>query len=297
MDFKWIDLIHPSREDLQQLARDYGIHPILLQDCLDPEHLPKFEKVGDIHFIILRAYDASCQTECDTVQELTRKVAIFISDRFLITIHRKHYSDLEEIQRKWSHLELDTSKAPLLLSEILEAVFMSYERPIDASSDELEKFEIETFETSQTSPDLLRKGYFLKRKVSVIKRMLRMSMDVLIKINTHLYEKQTPHAQDLKDTLDSLYFFAEDLMENINNLLNLHISLSSQKTNEVMRLLTVISLFFLPLNFIASVYGMNFEHMPELKNEYGYPIVLSLMTIVAISIFLWFKRQGWLKKI
>jgi magnesium transporter len=86
----------------------------------------------------------------------------------------------------------------------------------------------------------------------------------------------------------------DDLHENIHQLLNIYISLASQKTNEVMRILTVFSAFFLPLTFIAGVYGMNFHWMPELHQKYGYPAVIILMALVTLIIFQWFKRKNWL---
>jgi magnesium transporter len=86
----------------------------------------------------------------------------------------------------------------------------------------------------------------------------------------------------------------DDLQENINQLLNLYISLASQKTNDVMRILTVFSAFFLPLTFIVGVYGMNFHYMPELDAKWGYPGVIILMGLVTFLIFQWFKRKSWL---
>jgi magnesium transporter len=108
---------------------------------------------------------------------------------------------------------------------------------------------------------------------------------------------------DRKDLVDRYYFYADDNLEIMTVLLNLHLSISSQmtneasfRTNEVMRVLTVFSIFFLPLNFIAGLYGMNFENMPELKEPHGYFIILTIMGIVAVSLYLWMYRQGWLKK-
>ena len=125
--------------------------------------------------------------------------------------------------------------------------------------------------------------------------MLKLSGDVLAKISANLFEAGGgPRGQDLKEKVDSLFFYSDQLVEDTNNLLNLHISLSSQRTNEVMRLLTLFSVFFLPLNFIASIYGMNFQHMPELGWTLGYPLVLVIMLSVALGIYLWFRKKRWL---
>jgi magnesium transporter len=112
--------------------------------------------------------------------------------------------------------------------------------------------------------------------------------------NMHVSHKRNPLYEDMRDYYLRLETDTDDLNENIGHLLNLYISLASQKTNDVMRILTVFSAFFLPLTFIVGVYGMNFQHMPELSAQWGYPGVIIFMILVTILIFQWFKRKKWL---
>src|SRR5262245_36816218 len=99
--FVWIDIFNPKRADIEAIAKTYNLHSTSVQDCLDPEHLPKFEKLSTYHFVILRAYDEKANVESDTVQELTRKVAVFYSDHFLVTVHRKDQTFLAQLREKW----------------------------------------------------------------------------------------------------------------------------------------------------------------------------------------------------
>ena len=94
--------------------------------------------------------------------------------------------------------------------------------------------------------------------------------------------------------MESYHFYADELMEEVNNLLSIHLAMASHRTNEVMRVLTVFSAFFLPLTFIVGIYGMNFDRMPELRSPWGYPIVMLLMVGISWAIFAWFRRRGWL---
>jgi magnesium transporter len=87
---------------------------------------------------------------------------------------------------------------------------------------------------------------------------------------------------------------ADAIHENVNNLLNLHISLASHRTNEVMGVLTIFSVFFLPLTFIVGLYGMNFDYMPELHHEMSYPVVVGIMLLIVILTYIWFKRKNWI---
>ena len=128
-----------------------------------------------------------------------------------------------------------------------------------------------------------------------------MSIEILPKVFVQ-NGVSNPLFQDLKDAIDSLFFYADELLESVNGLVNLHVSMSSQRTNEashrsneVMRVLTVFSIFFMPLNFIAGIYGMNFEHMPELKTSWGYPVVLLSMGFITAAIYLWARRKGWIR--
>jgi magnesium transporter len=109
-------------------------------------------------------------------------------------------------------------------------------------------------------------------------------------------ERAGPKFQDLRETADSYQFYIEHLVEEAQNLIAMHLAVASHRTNEVMRVLTLFSVFFLPLTFIVGVYGMNFHYMPELERRWGYPAVIAVMGVVCASIFLWFRRLGWLKR-
>ena len=103
-----------------------------------------------------------------------------------------------------------------------------------------------------------------------------------------------PALQDVRDLQVKLVTLYEQVHEDTNNLLNIYLSLSARKTNDVMKILTIFSVFFMPLTFIAGIYGMNFKFMPELTMEYGYPVTLLAMGIIVVVIFIWFRRKHWL---
>jgi magnesium transporter len=100
----------------------------------------------------------------------------------------------------------------------------------------------------------------------------------------------------VQENAESYHFYADELLDDANTLLNVQLALASHRTGEVMRVLTVFSVFFLPLTFIVGVYGMNFQFMPELRERWGYPAVLAGMAFVTLMIYRWFRGRGWLRE-
>ncbi|MBL7664306.1 MAG: hypothetical protein JNM93_04185 [Bacteriovoracaceae bacterium] len=301
-NFHWLDVIGPTKDELDEIALKYNLHPTSVQDCLDPVHLPKSEKINDLGFIILRAYDENCSEEGDSFRELTRKVAIFYSDTFVITIHRKDQSYITKLKQKWQGTEAPTKNMiQHLVSDLILGVLHSYEQPIQNAENLFEELEMGVFEAHGAKPFMIEDGYYLKRRAAIFKRMLSMTRDLLTKISTHL-DFSPPHYQDIRERCERLYFYTDELLESMNSLLNMYVSLNTQKTNmasnrlnEVVRVLTILSVFLLPLNLITGIYGMNFAFMPELSWKWGYPLSLLTMLSVVIGVFLWFRSKGWLR--
>ncbi|MHC2991916.1 hypothetical protein OB13_10085 [Pontibacter sp. HJ8] len=289
-DWQWIDLESPSEEELKEVAAQYGLHRSSVIDSLQPEHLPKYEEIGEVAFMITRIYDRGAHKEADTIQELTNKVAIFFSRKFIITIHRNPADLIEEVESKY--IRTGVVKTPQgLLTRLVKAVLKTFEAPAQSLAEDLDYYEAKTFLNDRMPP--LTKGlYHLKRKAAVSKRVLHLSEVILD--NMQYLELQPTEMQDLKDLHVHLNTLYDEVNESTNNLINIYISLSSQKTNEVVRVLTIFSVFFLPLTFIVGIYGMNFAYMPELKEKYGYPAVLVVMALVTLLIYLWFRKKRWL---
>lgn len=299
--FHWLDITNPESAELAKIGKKYGIPKRSIDDCLDPQHLPKIERIKELTFIVTRYYDQNCAEDADSVQELTRKIAIFLGSDFLITVHRRDQPFIAQLRDKWgAQLEISSDALQKILNDLLLEVVSTYEKPLEDATDRLDELETQVFKDDNLK-FIIEEGYYLKRKASVIKRMLKLTLEVTARLvsNSELFSATF---QQLKSATDSTFFFADELQENVTGLLNLQISMSSHRTNEaslrandVMRVLTLFSVFFLPLNFMAGIYGMNFEHMPELKWQYGYPLTLLGMLLISTAIFYWFWRKGWLR--
>ena len=313
-NYKWLDVTAPSKKFLEELAKEHHIHPRYIKDCLEPEHLPKIEKIGPLTMVVLRALDDDLKDDAITLQEITRKVVIFYNENILISIHRKDQSYLKTVREQWSHYVKDhvpknhsfmgqPLHEQMILHDLLLGITESYGPILESGFDRLESLDDELLSPiNHHSSFDLKNGYFFKRRISLVKRMVRIQSELVDKMTPSIEQTLQVGFKHINGQLSKYYFHADDLLENVQSMVNLHVSMSSQKTNEssfrineVTRLLTLFSVYFLPLNFIAGIYGMNFHFMPELQWTWGYPLALILMLITAIGLFWWTKKKGWLK--
>jgi magnesium transporter len=297
-NFTWIDFEGPTPADLQKIGERFHLHKTSIQDCLDPEHLPKYELIDGLHFMILRAPEDQPPKNGVSVQDLTRKVALFLGPQYLITIHRTDMNCIQKAEGLKSSLQ---STQIEYVCAMINSVLKSYETRIDLFFSDLENHEASVFAVPGSKVFKLKSAYYFKRKTFVFKMVLKMTRDVVSKLSQS-FNDATPALQDIKENCDSLYFYVDELYENVTTLINLHVSLSTQKTTEasyktgeVVRILTIFSIFLLPLNVITGIYGMNFQFMPELKSPWGYPAALSAMGLLLVSIYFLMNKKGWLK--
>lgn len=287
-DFEWTDLVDPSYEKLNALAEKYNLHPALVKDCLQPDHLPKYERMDNYSFLIFRIHTDNNVAEADTVQLLTHKIAIFYGENFLLTVHRREHGFIKSLMERVNSGHCTSSRE--LLNALISACLETYEVPLGKLAKSVDYFEEIIFLRPKKIP-LLKGLYYLKRKVDLLRRMLILSYAIIDAIDSSEGDVNT---RDIRDQYVKFQNMFDSLAENIHQLLAIYFSASSQKTNEIMRVLTILSVFFMPLTFIVGIYGMNFDVMPELHWKMGYPGVMALLVVVTVSIYFWFKRKGWL---
>jgi magnesium transporter len=288
--FNWIDVSYPTAAELQELSAEFGLNQYTLADCLEPDHLPKAEDIGGVKFLIIRKIlDEVLGHKLHTVQQLSTKVAIFFNDDFIITVHRLPQVFITELQASFEQ-KLVYKNPAQLAAKILLQVLQSYNKPALQLAAELDKYETAVF-LRQTKPTILSELYYLKRKINIIIKLLILTEDITHALNA--YKAHNLALQDAKDLHTKLLTLFNQLHDDVGNLQQIYLSISAQKTNEVMKVLTVFSVFFLPLTFIVGIYGMNFKFMPELESAWGYPVVLASMVAITGIIYWWFRRKKW----
>jgi magnesium transporter len=294
----WRDFSGVSKEELEKLAAEYGLARDMVIDCLDPTHLPKISRTPKVTFLMLRAYDEESPEDGTTVQELTRKVALFMGENFLLTFHRMPLKWLDAVWDNWDHSpKRDAAVLSPVIEDIVEECLYTFEEPIDHAGLAVDKLEDNIFHNGQApvaAREIVEDAYLAKKRATLFKRLLRLTRDIVPSISK-IGDPTSAVIQNLKEEADRLYFYSDDLVETANDLVQLSISLASNRTNEVVRVLTLVSIFLLPLNLLTGIYGMNFVHMPELHWKYGYLMVLTVMFLVEVGVFYVLKKKGWIR--
>jgi len=279
--FTWIDIEDANKKELEVIASKYNLSYFLMKDSLDIGHLPKYEQLHKHDFFIFRAYTSTINLNIDEIGEMSNKIAFFIFEDKLITIHRAHFSFLNIHEEK--HIKISE-----LFLRIVGFMIDSFKKPTIELSNKITQIE-KTIFLKDYRVVLIEELYFIKSQARILKKIISITESIILQ--TQDKYKVSYIFQDIQDQLLNLLTINEESLENSTQLMNTYLSLSDQKNNEVVRLLTIFSVFFLPLNFIAGVYGMNFSFMPELTWKLGYVFAISLMAIVVIVIYLWFRRK------
>jgi len=294
----WIHVSgHPEVERLRELGAALGLHPLALEDVSNTGQRPKCERFDSQLFVIVSLPVAASGTI------RTEQVSLFLLDNLLISFHEGASDAFEPVRKRLrdSVGNLRTRKSDALLYALLDLVIDHGFPVLEQLGEKIEALESEILRSATRGN--LNTLHRLKRGLLTLRRMLWPQREVL---NSLLSEQQTlisaPTKIYLRDCYDhtiQIMDLLESYRDMTSSMLDVYLSSVSNRLNETMRVLTVISTIFIPPTFLASVYGMNFDqsagplNMPELSWRYGYPFTLAVMTISVLALLVYFKRKQW----
>lgn len=286
---------------LRRLGDHFGLHPLALEDVLHTEQRPKVEEFPGHLFIVAQMVylgkDAGIQGE---------QVCIFLGRNFVITMQEESGYDVFDEVRKRLRREgslARTSGADLLAASLLDAVIDQFFPVLESLGEAIEDFEEEILNRLQRKS--LRQLHEFKRTLLQLRRAAWPQREVVAALSHDesglIVERTKPYLRDCYDHTIQMMDMIESDRDVLAGLMDLYVSSLGIRTNEIMRVLTVVTTLFIPLTFIAGVYGMNFDpkyawNMPELRSPYGYVICLASMVLVAAGQLVFFWRKGWLRK-
>lgn len=288
-----IDGLHDT-EIINRIGGHFGIHPLVLEDILNTDKRPEIDDYVDYIYIILKMIYIDPEED----QINAEQVSLLLCKNTVISFQEGAGDPFEFIRERirGGKGRIRKSGADYLAYALADAVVDNYYIVLEEMGELIEEIEDELIE--EPDQDTLREIYELKREMLYLRKYiwplrevvhkLQISESPLIDSNTKVYIRDLySHAIQITDT-------AESYREMITGMLETYLSVASNRMNEVMKMLTIIASIFIPLTFVAGLYGMNFEYMPELHHRWGYPGIIVLMLLIATGMIYYFKRRKWL---
>jgi magnesium transporter len=277
---------------IEKLGRHFGLHPLLLEDILNTEQRPKMEDFGDYIFLVLKML----YYEDNTKQIEAEQVSLVLGPNWVITFQEREGDVFNTVRERIKKGRLGKMGADYLAYALVDAIVDHYFIILEEFGEEIEDTETElatnpTRETLQTIRTMKKEMVFLRKSVWPLRELvssLERGGSPLIRESTGIYLRDVyDHTIEVIDTVESF-------RDMISGMLDIYLSSISNRMNEVMKVLTIFAAIFIPLTFVAGIYGMNFEYMPELKWHWGYLGVLIGMASVAGGMLVYFRRKRWL---
>lgn len=289
--WEWVDVTAPTEEDLQFLHQRYHINYLLLEDTIDPNHLPKYEEVGDVKFFLTRESTDLEKRTLNTISDISSKLGIFLLPNLIITTHRTKSKSINELCSELNKEDIDTVKRDELALRLALKIMKSFDDESSNLLEILDAMENEIFLKNTNDSVQIRRLYKVKRKSGLNTRILNMSGEWISKFKT--LDLEDVQVMDLLDKQKDVTADYDHLNAQTTNLISMFLAMSDQKANQVMKLLAIYSVYFLPITFIAGIYGMNFDNMPELHHKNGYFFTLGLMFVIVTFTFIYMRRKRW----
>jgi magnesium transporter len=293
----WLGLYEPSKEEFASVAREFDLHELAVEDAVKAHQRPKLERYGDDLFMVLRP--ARYVDETETV--VFGEVAIFVGAQFVITVRHGDAPELGEVRRRLEARPDLLRRGPLaILYAIVDHVVDGYQPVIAGLETDIDEIQDEVF---GGSPTVSRRIYELTREVIEFQRATAPLEDILARLidEPRVAEEEGRYLRDVQDHTIRAKDQADAFRALLQNILSVNLTLETKAMTEashaqneqVKRISAWAAILFAP-TLVGTIYGMNFEHMPELDWRLGYPFALVLMVMFSVSLYFIFKRRRWI---
>jgi magnesium transporter len=292
----WIDMQTPSMDEYKSvLDSTFHFHPLAIEDTINDIHLPKIDDYGAYLYLVFHTVGLG-QEPMDIE---TEEVDVFLGLNYLITIHDQPRRSIDRAWDAEHHLASGLARGPaMLLYELLDSQIDSYIPIIDAFEAQLEQLGDDIFLSNENERYLLNRLLTAKSSSLRLQRILTPQRELLGRLASNEYRAiPAPvriYFRDVYDHLARLANLAEGTRELAGSTIETHLALVNNRLNEIMKILTIMSSIFIPLSFIAGIYGMNFEYMPELSWRWGYPMIWLVFILVGGGLLMFFRRRKWI---
>lgn len=288
-----IDGLHDAGV-IQKLGDLFGIHGLLLEDMLNTDQRPKVTETDELMIVILKLLEYDEKTD----RLSSEQISLILDDSYLITLQEKvgdYFDPIRDRIRK-SNGRLRRKGADYLTYALLDTVVDNYLLIIETLGNMIEKTEAQIFTPSQPK-GLMQKIYKHKTEINFLRKNVRPVKEILHRLieneSGFIADENMKYFQDLNDLVMQATESIEIYQMMLNDQMNIYHANLDLKANEIMKVLTVFSAFFIPLTFVAGVYGMNFDNLPELHFKYGYLYFWIILVVITLGLLIYFRKRKW----
>ncbi len=279
---------------IEQICNHFQVHALTIEDILHPEQRPKVEEGEGYIYVVLKML----QYEGKDKMVNAEQVSVILGSNFVLSFQERPGDTFESVRNRLrgGKGRIRRSGADYLMYALIDTIVDHYFLVLERVGDLLE--DVEEVLMTHSPKSTLHTLYTLKREMLAIRKVVWPLREVIYKLEREEYKliKKSTHIylRDIYDHVIQVIDTVETIRDMLASMFDLYQSTLSNRMNAIMKVLTIISTIFIPLTFIAGVYGMNFQYMPELDWRYGYPAVWGLMLMIVLGMFVFFKRKGWL---
>jgi magnesium transporter len=284
----WVDFNQPTEEEALLLETLFQFHPLAIEDCFHLLQRPKIDHYEDVHFFVLHALNP--------LTLAAEEVDLFWGKKFIVTFHLNPSSEIDEAWKRITEQSKLREKghvyaAYLVMDKLVDEYFPS----VYQIEDQLNEFETKV--KGESIHDLMNEVFEIRARLLKLRKTIVPMRDLFYRIissdKIEGIKAQMFYFTDIHDHLLKLSEIIESNREMTADIRDSYISLTSFRMNTIMKTLTVITTIFMPLTFLAGIYGMNFENMPELTWRWGYFVCLLVMFGIGFGMYGWFRKKGW----
>ncbi len=293
--YLWLEVIGLHEVDeIKAIGDKFRIPPNILSDILDPNARPKVEEFESSIYLSLKILHTSSS------KKLTdENYSLIIKDNVLISFQEREddiFNPVKERLRNFNNKKIRTSGSDYLAFSLLDVVIDNYIYIMSTIGDKIEKLE-ESVYAKEIEEDFLNLIDFYKRELNYFRRQVKPAKEMIlnfVKLDSDcIHEENEAHFRELQDNVKEASDLSDSYREILYDLLNIYHTALSTKLNDIMKVLTMFSVVFIPITFIVGLYGTNFEYLPEIHWKYGYFIMLGVCLLIAVSMLIYFKRKKW----
>jgi magnesium transporter len=291
--FVWLGLYEPSTEEFDSVKREFGLHPLAVEDAVNAHQRPKLEVYDETLLVVLKPVRYIDHDEIVEIGE----IALFVNPEFLISVRHGDPSPLKQVRaRLEQEPELAERGPAAVLYAILDRIVDDYEPVVDGVTVDIQEVEAQVFSSDRHNP--AERIYYLEREVLDFNRAVAPLASAVERLATRPFNVVDPELQpyfrDVHDHMLRVNAQVEQFRDLLSTALGANLTQISVRQSEDMRRITAwVAIAAVP-TAVAAIYGMNFEHMPELNWEFGYPLVMGVILAICVFLYVRFRRAGWL---